>query len=64
MNVGNLATLPGNAAFVLEPVAWGQEVVAGALVQAQESVAAPVMVPAAHLQGLGVDLLAAGVFHL
>ncbi len=46
MNVGNLATLPGNAAFVLEPVAWGQEVVAGALVQAQESVAAPVMVPA------------------
>ncbi len=46
MNVGNLATLPGNAAFVLELVAWGQEVVAGALVQVQESVAAPVMVPA------------------
>ncbi len=46
MNVGNLATLPGNAAFVLEPVAWGQEVVAGALVQAQGFVAAPVMVPA------------------
>jgi len=64
MNVGNLGTLLGNAAFALEQLAWVLEAVVGVLARAHDPVVAQVTVPAVPLQGLGVDLLAAGVFHL
>jgi hypothetical protein len=64
MSVENLATLPENVASVLDLVVWVLEAGAGALVQAQGPVAAQVTVPAVPLHEAGVDLLAAGVFHL
>jgi hypothetical protein len=49
MNVGNLGTLLGNAAFALEQLAWVLEAVVGVLAQAHDPVVAQVMVAAGIL---------------